>query len=641
MEKTRLSALAPALFVAVLLSAAALHAAPSIRVIAGLFVRQSANVAEDSPLFMDGASASLMARFDEPVPEADLRLEEAPLPDRKFFALASSPGAPAIGRPVDPDESPVMGPLTSLGQFWEATSLASLRERIPLRAYEATVVTDVENRFEVDLSAPFSLPAIILSNADELDGVRDPSRPVRVEWTYSEPLEPEVHVNLSIHARDGGERVFSRVARGEENVTTMATLLEPGRSYFGMILISRFPIESRSSEDASDAVEDDAVSVSHTRLFQFAIGGDPLPVEPEAPAIARHPASVAAAPGERVALGVLASGTPRPTYQWLKDGEPIPGATRPNYAFEMSEMAQGAYRVEVENEAGLAGSEVAEISVGLARGSAGPRLVNLSSRARVSSGARQAISGFVIEGSQPMRVLLRGVGPALRAQAGLAGALTNPKIVLHGPEGRLAKNDDWAFRPDADVVADRAKALGAFSLDRQDGRDAVLYATLQPGAYTVLVSGRRPGAQGLGLVEVYEDTRFPTDSRLVNLSTRAHVGKGAEVAIGGFVVDGDQPRSYLLRGAGPDLAARGVEGFLPDPAIRLFDASGAALADSDDWDPALADAFADAGADPFEPGSRDAALLVELDPGPYTVHLRSAKEGAGGIGLVEIFEVLK
>jgi len=362
----------------------------------------------------------------------------------------------------------------------------------------------------------------------------------------------------------------------------------------------------------------------------------------EAPVVVRDPASVAAAHSENVALGVVARGRPEPTYQWLKDGQPIPGATRPNLEFAMAEAAQGAYRVEVANQAGSALSAAAEVAPGPARQAPPARMVNLSTRAKVGSGDRQVIAGFVVQGSQPLRLLLRGLGPALLEQSDSLDVLANPRVQLletftgGKPPESLTANDDWTARPDLAQISQRSLALGAPELDLKEGRDAALYATLEPGLYTVIAGG----GEGVGLVEVFEDTEFPSDSRLVNLSTRAYVGKGDEVAIGGFVVAGDRPRSYLLRGAGPDLAARGVKGFLPDPAIRIFDASGVALAENDDWDPALAAIFAALGADPFDEGSRDAALRVELEPGVYTVHLRSADERTG-IGLVEIFEVLE
>src|SRR4029077_12758342 len=55
------------------------------------------------------------------------------------------------------------------------------------------------------------------------------------------------------------------------------------------------------------------------------------------------------------------------------------------------------------------------------------RLQNLSTRAFVQTGARVAIGGFIITGSGPKNVLLRGIGPSL-ASAGVSGALADPTL---------------------------------------------------------------------------------------------------------------------------------------------------------------------------------------------------------------------
>ncbi len=124
---------------------------------------------------------------------------------------------------------------------------------------------------------------------------------------------------------------------------------------------------------------------------------------------------------------------------------------------------------------------------------------------------------------------------------------------------------------------------------------------------------------------------------LVNVATRAAVGVGEEVLIAGFVVRGPEPKSMLVRAAGPALRGFGVADALADPVLRIF--SGAALlAENDNWSgPGLAAAAARAGAFPFAPGSADAALLVSLPPGAYTAVVERAR-GATGLALVEAYE---
>jgi hypothetical protein len=107
-------------------------------------------------------------------------------------------------------------------------------------------------------------------------------------------------------------------------------------------------------------------------------------------------------------------------------------------------------------------------------------------------------------------------------------------------------------------------------------------------------------------------------------------------AIVGFVVSGAGTRTVLVRAIGPGLAALGVSGGVPDPAVRLFRGQ-TVVAENEDWSTpdgsATAAVFAATGAFALPAGSRDASLVAPLAPGAYTVHV------FGGIGrvLAEIY----
>jgi hypothetical protein len=128
---------------------------------------------------------------------------------------------------------------------------------------------------------------------------------------------------------------------------------------------------------------------------------------------------------------------------------------------------------------------------------------------------------------------------------------------------------------------------------------------------------------------------------LVNLSTRAFVGTGNNVVIGGFIVQGSQPATVILRGIGNSLPALGINNALSDPVIELHSASGGTLAESDDWiDDSSASTIASYHLDPIN--SRESAILATLDPGSYTVLLRSFDNGDGnltGTGLIELYDL--
>jgi hypothetical protein len=137
-----------------------------------------------------------------------------------------------------------------------------------------------------------------------------------------------------------------------------------------------------------------------------------------------------------------------------------------------------------------------------------------------------------------------------------------------------------------------------------------------------------------------EPLPLTTNATLINLSTRARVGTGEDVAIAGFVVGGSQPKLLLVRAGGPALAPFGVVGTLANPQLTLQTAAGEVVATNDNWSnrPELAQAATRTGAYPFAAGSNDAAALVVLNPGAYSL-LVSGVSGSTGIALLEVYEV--
>lgn len=134
-------------------------------------------------------------------------------------------------------------------------------------------------------------------------------------------------------------------------------------------------------------------------------------------------------------------------------------------------------------------------------------------------------------------------------------------------------------------------------------------------------------------------------SGLVNLSARARVGTGAAVVIPGISVRGDKPKQLLIRAAGPGLAAFGVGGTLANPTLSVFTAAGERVLTNDNWNevpdvPALRAATGSLGAFALPEGSSDAAMLVTLPPGSYTVQVAGGGTGtaAQGVALVEVYE---
>lgn len=257
--------------------------------------------------------------------------------------------------------------------------------------------------------------------------------------------------------------------------------------------------------------------------------------------------------------------------------------------------------------------------------------LNISTRVRVETGDNVMIGGFIIAGSAPKSVAVRGVGPSL-GNLGLSDVLADPTLELRDSGGALlAQNDNWQDDPT------QSAQLAALGLALQDPGESGLVATLNPGAsYTAILAGKN-GGTGVGLVEIY-DTNQAADSQLANISTRGFVQTGSNVMIGGFILGGGGNTSVVLRGIGPSLGQFGLSPVLADPTLELHDGNGALLISNDDWqsDPASAAQLSAHGLAPQDP--KESGIFASLPPGAFTAIL-AGKNGGTGIGLVEIYNV--
>ncbi len=133
--------------------------------------------------------------------------------------------------------------------------------------------------------------------------------------------------------------------------------------------------------------------------------------------------------------------------------------------------------------------------------------------------------------------------------------------------------------------------------------------------------------------------RAPSTPRLAHHSSRAQVGTGGNVLIGGFVIGGSGTETLLIRAVGPGLAQFGLGGFLAQPSLSVFDSTGAVIASNTGWGTgsnptAVANAAASVGAFALSSGSADSALMVTLPAGSYTAQI-SGVNSTTGIALAE------
>jgi hypothetical protein len=105
-------------------------------------------------------------------------------------------------------------------------------------------------------------------------------------------------------------------------------------------------------------------------------------------------------------------------------------------------------------------------------------------------------------------------------------------------------------------------------------------------------------------------------------------------------VTGNAPKTLLIRGVGPALTAFGVAGALADPALTIYQDSKV-ITTNEGWanSAAIATAAIQTGAFALPSGSKDAAVLITLNPGAYSAQVKSAQNASSGVALIEIYEV--
>lgn len=391
--------------------------------------------------------------------------------------------------------------------------------------------------------------------------------------------------------------------------------------------VSGTPTQSGRFEVVIEASNESGVGV-YLHVLEIA----PRPGSPVASPL---PLEKKAIEGTRLELSVAVQDETGVSYQWYQDGVALPGKISRIVVIEsMDTEFEGAYSVQVTNANGsvLVGST----RVRMIR----EALLNISTRGYVGTVHEVMIAGFIIDGTQPRRVLIRGLGKSMEARdSNIVGALSDPKLTVYNANNEeIASQDNWREAANWELVESVGRSVGADP--PTDSGEAAMLITLDPGLYTVIMSGA-DGGTGLGLVEVFDASDDTIETRLTNISTRVRASVGQEVAIGGFVITGQDPKRVLIRALGPELLKRDISDVLPDPYMRLYKGSEE-ISGNDDWMDEnryrMTEAFGQASATTLDEGSTDAAMVRELQPGLYTVIVNDVN-GASGIVLVEVYEL--
>jgi hypothetical protein len=119
------------------------------------------------------------------------------------------------------------------------------------------------------------------------------------------------------------------------------------------------------------------------------------------------------------------------------------------------------------------------------------KLGNISTRGLVQTDNNVMIGGLIVLGQNPLRVIVRAIGPSLP----VAGALGDPTLELRdGNGGLLAANDNWR--------SDQEAEINATGIPPSNDLESAIVRDLTPGNYTAIVRGVG-NTTGVALVEAY------------------------------------------------------------------------------------------------------------------------------------------
>jgi hypothetical protein len=251
-------------------------------------------------------------------------------------------------------------------------------------------------------------------------------------------------------------------------------------------------------------------------------------------------------------------------------------------------------------------------------------LGNIATRLRVETGDNALIAGFIITGTQPKKVIVRGIGSSLP----LADKLLDPTLELRDSMGALVDfNDNWQDSPNKQAIIDS-------TIPPTNDLESAIVATLtaNTSAYTAILRGAN-NTTGIGVVEAYDLGRL-VDSELANISTRGFVSTGDNVLIAGTIVVGKNPQNVIVRAIGPSL---NLQGKMADPTLELRDGNGGLVDANDNWmDSPNKQAIIDSTVPPTN--NAEAAIVATLagNNSGYTAIVRGVN-GTTGIAVVELY----
>ena len=324
------------------------------------------------------------------------------------------------------------------------------------------------------------------------------------------------------------------------NASSLASYnIPPGTLAPGSIYQCTIEYDIAIAENTTAVPGDTAVTAySASTNFTLVTSGTPT----GAASITLQPTSQADPVGSNVTFDLSSSGGSSTEIEWFKNGIPVPFQMGSNLTLLNIQNSDAAsYFAIVANGAGpYAQSSTVTLSIltptptptptptatptptptptggmaptptptptssssGAQAAAPATQFINISTRAYVGTGGSIAIAGFVISGSSPEQVLIRGVGPTL-SQFSVSGVLAQPVLTVFDSSGtQVATNTGWGSNSNPSLISAAFTATGAFNLP-SGSADSALVLSLAPGSYTAQLSGLN-NSTGNALIEVYQ-----------------------------------------------------------------------------------------------------------------------------------------
>ena len=302
----------------------------------------------------------------------------------------------------------------------------------------------------------------------------------------------------------------------------------------------------------------------------------------------------------------------------------------------MPNLSTTTARIKVE-AVGNIFFDISDTSFTITGSGATPGLVgNVSTRLPVGTDDNVLIEGFIVVGpaGSTKKIMVRAIGPSL-TPFGVTDALGDPTLEIRGVGNALiASNNNWQTTQVGGIITgDQSGEITASGLAPGNGAESAIIADLAPGDYTAVVRGVN-NTTGTGVVDAY-DMSAASPARLANIATRGLIQPGDKLMIAGFIIQNGSVRA-VVRAIGPSLTAFGITNALTDTTLQVRDQNGGIVIENDDWqsNPQQKQDLEASGLQPSD--TREAAVILDLQPGQYTAQVRGKPESTG-IGVVQAY----